>query len=87
MQRQDNSTRKIYGVYIPSLLTMKVVLPITEVGKNMKENLEKIISKRNEGKCIAEGFTDKYSQFIFDGLSSKDLVATFDSGQTSTLVV
>lgn len=56
MQRQDKSTRKIYGVYIASLLTMKVVLPITEVGKNMKENLEKIISKRNEGKCIAEGF-------------------------------
>jgi len=56
MKRQDKSDRKIYGVYIPSLLTMKVVLPITEVGKNMKENLEKIISKRNEGKCIAEGF-------------------------------
>jgi hypothetical protein len=35
---------------------MKVVLPIVEVGKNMKENLEKIISRRNEGKCIAEGF-------------------------------
>ena len=56
MKRQDNSERKIYGVYIKSLLTMKVILPITEVGKNMKENLEKIISKRNEGKCIAEGF-------------------------------
>jgi len=53
---QDRSNRKIYGVYIQSLLTMKVVLPITEVGKSMKENLEKIISKRNEGKCIAEGF-------------------------------
>lgn len=56
MKRQDKSDRKIYGVYIQSLLTMKVILPITEVGKNMKENLEKIISKRNEGKCIAEGF-------------------------------
>jgi DNA-directed RNA polymerase subunit E'/Rpb7 len=53
---QDRSNRKIYGVYIQSLLTMKVVLPIIEVGKSMKENLEKIISKRNEGKCIAEGF-------------------------------
>lgn len=53
---QDRLNRKIYGVYIQSLLTMKVVLPITEVGKSMKENLEKIISKRNEGKCIAEGF-------------------------------
>jgi DNA-directed RNA polymerase subunit E'/Rpb7 len=56
MQRQDKTNRKIFGVYIQSLLTMKVILPITEVGKNMKDNLEKIISKRNEGKCIAEGF-------------------------------
>ena len=52
----NNQNRKIYGVYIQSMLTMKVVLPIVEVGKNVKENLEKIISKRNEGKCIAEGF-------------------------------
>lgn len=55
-RNQDRSNRKIYGVYIQSMLTMKVVLPIVEVGKNMKENLEKIISRRNEGKCIAEGF-------------------------------
>jgi DNA-directed RNA polymerase subunit E'/Rpb7 len=52
----QDQNRKIYGVYIQSLLTMKVILPIVEVGKNMKENLEKIISKRNEGKCISEGF-------------------------------
>jgi DNA-directed RNA polymerase subunit E'/Rpb7 len=54
--RPSEKSRKIYGVYIHSILTMKVTLPITEVGKNMKGNLEKIISKRNEGKCIAEGF-------------------------------
>jgi len=35
---------------------MKVVVPITQVGKNMKHNLEKIISKKTEGKCIVEGF-------------------------------
>ena len=55
-RRNPNQNRKIYGVYIQSMLTMKVVLPIVEVGKNVKENLEKIISRRNEGKCIAEGF-------------------------------
>lgn len=54
--RNQNTARKIYGVYIKSILTMKIILPITEVGKNIKDNLEKIISKRNEGKCIAEGF-------------------------------
>jgi DNA-directed RNA polymerase subunit E'/Rpb7 len=48
--------REIYGVYIKSLLTMKVVLSITEVGKNIKQNLERMISKRTEGRCIAEGF-------------------------------
>lgn len=57
MQNRDNRmNRKIFGVYIKSILTMKIILPITEVGKNIKENLEKIISKRNEGKCITEGF-------------------------------
>ena len=35
----NNQGRKIYGVYIQSMLTMKVVLPIVEVGKNVKENL------------------------------------------------
>jgi DNA-directed RNA polymerase subunit E'/Rpb7 len=53
MQRDD---RKIYGVYLQSVLTMKVIVPITSVGKNMKQNLEKIISKKTEGKCIVEGF-------------------------------
>ena len=53
MQRDE---RKIYGVYLQSLLTMKVIVPITQIGKNMKQNLEKIISKKTEGKCIAEGF-------------------------------
>lgn len=52
----DKDKRKIYGVYIQSILTMKVILSITEVGKNIKQNLEKTISKKTEGRCIAEGF-------------------------------
>jgi DNA-directed RNA polymerase subunit E'/Rpb7 len=48
--------RKIFGVYLQSILTMKVIVPITNVGKNVKQNLEKIISRKTEGKCIAEGF-------------------------------
>ena len=47
---------KIYGVYIPSILTMKVVLSINEIGKRVKQNLEKTISKNTEGRCIKEGF-------------------------------
>jgi len=53
--RQTNE-RKVYGVYIKSMLTMKVQLSITEIGKNVKQNLEKTISYKTEGKCIAEGY-------------------------------
>tara|TARA_B110000967_G_scaffold147109_1_gene150611 strand:- start:1313 stop:1816 length:504 start_codon:yes stop_codon:yes gene_type:complete len=47
---------KIYGVYIPSVLSKKVVLSINQVGKNLKQNLEKTIQKNTEGRCIPEGF-------------------------------
>lgn len=47
---------KIYGVYTDCLLTKKIVLKITEVGKNVKENLQKKLSMTIEGKCIEEGF-------------------------------
>ena len=66
MQRKNNTkgnanvaaatTERIYGVYIRSMLTTKLSVPITAIGKNIKQNLEKVISKRAEGKCIPEGF-------------------------------
>ena len=46
----------VYGVYIDSLLTKKVILSITEIGKNIKENLQHKLSDSMEGKCIEEGF-------------------------------
>jgi DNA-directed RNA polymerase subunit E'/Rpb7 len=45
-----------YGVYINSMLSKKIVLKITEIGKNIKSNLEKKIKLSIEGKCITEGF-------------------------------
>jgi DNA-directed RNA polymerase subunit E'/Rpb7 len=48
--------RKIYGVYIKSQLTRKIVLSITEIGKNVKQNLEKKLMSQIEGRCIPEGF-------------------------------
>lgn len=48
--------RKVYGVYITEMLERKVTLNITEVGKNIKQNLERKISKQTEGKCISSGF-------------------------------
>lgn len=48
--------RKVYGVYITEMLERKITLNITEVGKNIKQNLEGTISKQTEGKCISSGF-------------------------------
>ena len=55
-KRSHESNDKIYGVYTDSLLTKKIVLSITEIGKNIKENLQKKLSSTMEGKCIEEGF-------------------------------
>lgn len=48
--------RKEYGVYVNSMLSKKVTLSITEIGKNVKHNLEKKIKYSIEGRCISEGF-------------------------------
>jgi DNA-directed RNA polymerase subunit E'/Rpb7 len=53
---QSSQPKQIYGVYIDSILTKKIVLSITEIGKNIKENILKKIASFIEGKCIEEGF-------------------------------
>lgn len=52
----ETNQTKIYGPYIPSCLTKKVSLSISEIGKNVKQNLEKKIRNHIEGKCIPEGY-------------------------------
>jgi len=54
--KKDDGPKKRYGPYIKSLLHMKVFLKITEIGRNIKQNLEAIISAKIEGKCTVEGF-------------------------------
>ena len=51
-----NQQTERYGVYIRSVLQMKIALSITEIGKNLTQNLENVIRLKTEGKCIAEGY-------------------------------
>ena len=59
-QTQDGGVKiaatEKYGVYIRSILQMKIALSITEIGRNVTQNLENMIRMKTEGKCIAEGF-------------------------------
>jgi DNA-directed RNA polymerase subunit E'/Rpb7 len=55
MQKQPQNPDK-YGVYVRSILNTKLALNITEIGRNLSQNLENLIRLKYEGKCISEGF-------------------------------
>jgi DNA-directed RNA polymerase subunit E'/Rpb7 len=55
-EKKPQTEQKFYGVYIKSLLNTKVVLSISEIGQNLKQNIEKKIAAKVEGKCGIEGF-------------------------------
>jgi len=73
MQRQKKikDDTIIYEPYMKSILTMKVVLPITEIGRNIKQNLEKVIVSNVEGRCIVEGYIKPGSVSILTYSSGK----------------
>lgn len=51
-----NKDKKDFGVYNRSLLSRKIHLGVSEVGRNVKQNLEARLAHQLEGKCIVEGF-------------------------------
>lgn len=63
-QNQEPRQNKIFGVYIASILTKKVILSINEIGTHLKHNLERTIAKTTEGRCIKEGFIKRGSTKI-----------------------
>jgi len=52
------------GIYTTSLITRRVVIPITNIGGNLKQTLEKIVASEIEAKCIVEGFVKPGSSRI-----------------------
>ena len=55
---------KYSSIYSQSLLTRSILLPITAIGNNLKQNIEKDIAFNFEGKCVAEGFVKNGSTKI-----------------------
>lgn len=51
-----NKDKKDYGVYNRTLLSRKIHLGVSDVGSNVKQNLEGRLAHQLEGKCIVEGF-------------------------------
>ena len=67
-QKQQKFIKKkdsrVSSIYSRCLITRSIVLPITAIGKNLKEILEVSISSNYEGKCVVEGFIKPNSSKI-----------------------
>jgi len=56
LQKYKKRDTKIISVYSRCLITRNIVLPITSIGRNVKETIEKNVIFNFEGKCSVEGF-------------------------------
>ena len=64
-------------IYHNTMITKKVSVPISNIGKNLSETLENIISSDSEGRCIAEGYVKPRSTKILtysSGLINSDTI-------------
>ena len=43
-------------IYIPTMVSQKVILPFTAIGRNIRSALEQYLAHAYEGKCNAEGY-------------------------------
>jgi len=60
IQQKKRRENKVQSVYSRCLINRKVILPITTIGNNLKENIEENIKHNYEGTCVVEGYV-KYN--------------------------
>jgi DNA-directed RNA polymerase subunit E'/Rpb7 len=79
--RYKKREQKIFSIYSRSLITRKIVLPITAIGRNLKETIEESITFNYEGKCVVEGFIKPGSTKIItysSGVITRGNLISFD---------
>ena len=64
IQQKKKKDNRIQTVYSRCMLTRKIVLPISTIGKTLKENIEENIKHVFEGKCVVEGYVKPHSSKI-----------------------
>lgn len=77
-RRKDN---KLSSVYSRHLITRSIVLPINNIGKNISNTLETIISDKFEGVCVVEGYIKPKSSKLItysSGLITKGNSVSFE---------
>jgi len=81
IQQKKKRETKNLSVYSRCLLTRKVALPITAIGKNLNETIEESIKATYEGKCVVEGYIKTESSKIItysSGIIERGNIIVFD---------
>jgi DNA-directed RNA polymerase subunit E'/Rpb7 len=55
---------RISSIYSRGMITRNITLPISSIGKNIKETIEENISFNFEGKCLVEGYIKNNSSKV-----------------------
>jgi DNA-directed RNA polymerase subunit E'/Rpb7 len=55
-QQHQQLTPLSTDIYIPTMVSKKVVLPFNAIGRNIRNILERHLAHAHEGKCNAEGY-------------------------------
>jgi len=80
-QKIKRRDARLQTIYSRCLITRNIVLPITGVGKNIRETIEENIKACFEGKCIVEGYIKTNSSKIVthsSGLIIKGNLISFE---------
>lgn len=56
IQKGKRREIRVTSIYSRGFITRNIVLPITSIGKNIKETIEQFIAHSFEGKCLVEGY-------------------------------
>lgn len=54
--KEGKKIKRELSIFMSSMITKRISLPMSYIGSNIKPVLEKIISTQIEGKCIVEGY-------------------------------
>ena len=81
IQQKKKRDNRIQTVYSRCMLTRKIVLPISTIGKTLKENIEENIKATFESRCVVEGYVKPNSSKIItysSGLIQRGNKVTFE---------
>ncbi len=64
ISKKKRRDAKVQSIYSRCFLERKIVLPITQIGRNLDEVIEEYVRDHFEGKCIVDGYVKPQSSKV-----------------------